>query len=73
MILFVIMVLLVASLQVHSMYCPGMLCQLSGKSNWIGVLPCLDHVHIGVPVLWSPAMTLFRCHVDVVLEALYVR
>ena len=46
-----------------------MLCQISGKSNWIGVLLCLDRVHIGVPVLRSPAMLLFCCRVDVVLEA----
>ena len=46
-----------------------MLCQISGNSNWIGELPCLDRVHIGVPVLWSPATSLFRCCVDVVLEA----
>ena len=33
------------------------------------MLPCLDRVHIGVPVLWSPVTSLFRCRVDVVLEA----
>ena len=46
-----------------------MLCQISGKPNWIGVLPCLDRVHIAVPMLWSPATLLFCCHVDVVFEA----
>ena len=34
------------------------------------MLPCLHRVHIGVPMLWSPATSLFRCRVDVVLEAL---
>ena len=29
----------------------------------------LDRVHIGVPMLWSPATSSFRCCVDVVLEA----
>ena len=38
MILFVIMFMLVVSLQVHSMYWPGVSCQISGKSHWKGVL-----------------------------------
>ena len=33
------------------------------------MLPCLDRVHIGVHVLWSPPTLLFRCRVDVMLEA----
>ena len=69
MILFVIMFMLVVSLQVHSIYWPGMLCLILGMSNWIGVLPCLDRVHISIPVLWTPASSLFRCRVVVVIEA----
>ena len=38
MILFVIMFVSVVSLQVHSMYWPGMSCQISSKSRWKGVL-----------------------------------
>ena len=45
-----------------------MLCQVAGKSNWIGVLSCLDRVHIGVPVLWSPAKSSFRCRIVAVIE-----
>ena len=69
MILSIIMFMLVVCLQVHSMYWPGVLCQFSGKSNRIGVLPCLDRVHIGVPMLWSPASSSSRCRVVVVTEA----
>ena len=38
MILFAIMFMLVVSLQVHSMYWPGVSCQISGKSRWKGEL-----------------------------------
>ena len=33
------------------------------------MLPYLYRVHIGVPMLWGPASSLFRCRVDVMLEA----
>ena len=38
MILFVIMIMPVVSLQVHSMDWPGVSCQISGKSCWKGVM-----------------------------------
>ena len=58
MILFVIMFMFVVSLQVHSMYWPGMPCQISGKPCCKECCPSLDRVHIGVPVLW---VSLRRC------------
>ena len=47
------------------------MCHASFQESFVGseCCPSLDRVHIGVPVLWSSATTLFPCRIVVMIEA----
>ena len=54
--------------------CTDLACHARFQESFVGseCCPSLDRVHIGVPVLWSPASSSFHCRIVFMIDALYV-